>query len=178
MKRSLFLAACLVALLSLAMTSAGADPSGTVPVAGGSAELSFTGTFTVTRFVAEGRQLRLEGTLNGPLSSSNGGVEADLSDLVAQLPVGTVEPVCEPPQVTVTTEAATVTVPGFEAITLEGLALVRTVDPADTILASQVCEIAGDLDAHTKLKGRRLAEAVDALNALGGTWQLSAPPAA
>jgi hypothetical protein len=178
MKRNLFLTACLVALLSLAMTSAGADPGGTVPVAGASSELSFTGTFTVAGFVAEGRQLRLEGTLNGPLSSSNGGVEADLSGLVAQLPVGTVEPACEPPQVTVTTEATTVTVPGFEPITLEGLALVRPVDPADTTLAGQVCEIAGDLGAHTKLKGRRLADAVDALNALGGTWQLSPPPAA
>jgi hypothetical protein len=178
MKRSLFLTACLVALLSLAMTSAGADPGGIVPIAGGSSELSFTGTFTVARFVAEGKQLRLEGTLNGPLSSSNGGIEADLSELVTQLPVATVEPACEPPQVTVTTEAATVTIPGFEAITLQGLALVRPVDPADTTLTGQVCEIAGDLDAHTKLKGRHLADAVDALNALGGTWQLSLPPAA
>jgi hypothetical protein len=155
------------------MTSAGADPGGTVPVSGGSVELSFTGTFTLSRFVAEGKQLRLEGTLNGPLSS-NGGIEADLSDLVAQLPVDTVDPACAPPQVTVTTGAATVAVPGFEAITLESLALVRPVDPADTTLAGQVCELAGDVDAHTKLKGRRLAEAVDALNALDGSWQLSA----
>jgi hypothetical protein len=92
-------------------------------------------------------------------SSSNGGIEADLSELAARLPVATVEPACEPPQVTVTTEAATVTVPGFGVITLEGLALVRPVDPADTTLTGQVCEIAGDLDAHTKLKGRRLADA-------------------
>jgi hypothetical protein len=174
MKRSLVLAASLVALLAVAMTSAGADPGGTVPVTGGSTELSFTGTFTVTRFVAEDKQLQLQGTLNGPLSSSNGGVEADLSDLPAQLPVEVVDPVCQPPQVTVATATATVAIPGFDAITLESLTLVRPVDPADTALAEQVCQVASDIDAHGKLKGRRLADAVDALNALGGTWQLSA----
>ena len=174
MKRSLFLAASLVALLALAMTSAGADPAGTVPVAGGGSELSFTGTFTVTRFVAEDKQLQLQGTLDGPLSSSNGGVEADLSELPAQLPVDTVDLACQPSQVTVATASATVAIPGFGAITLEGLALVRPVDPADTALAEQVCQVASDIDGHSKLKGRRLAEAVDALNALGGTWQLSA----
>jgi hypothetical protein len=89
--------------------------------------------------------------LNGPLSSSNGGVEADLSDLPAQLPVDTVDPSCTPPQVTVDVKATTVAVPGFDSITLERLTLVRPIDPADT------------------------------LNALGGTWQLApveAPPPA
>ena len=64
-------------------------------------------------------------------------------------------------------------VPGFDAIVLERLALVRQVDPADTALVEQLCQVAADLDQHGKLKGRRLAEAVDALNALGGTWQLA-----
>jgi hypothetical protein len=40
MKRSLFLAAPLTVVIG----SAGAAPGGTVPIAGGSTELSFTGT--------------------------------------------------------------------------------------------------------------------------------------
>ena len=46
-------------------------------------------------------------------------------------------------------------------------------------LVEQVCQAAEDLGNQPgKLKGRRLADAVDALNALGGTWQLapSQPP--
>jgi hypothetical protein len=173
MKRSLFLVACLAALLALVMSSAGAAPSGTVPIAGESRELSFTGTFTVTGFAAQDKQLTLEGTLNGPLSSSNGGVEADLGDLLVQLVVDTVDPSCEPPQVIVATEATTVAIPGFDTITLERLALLRPVDPADTALAEQVCQVANDADQHGKLKGKRLTDAVEALNALGGTWQLA-----
>jgi hypothetical protein len=173
MKRSLFLVACLAALLALVMSSAGAAPSGTVPIAGESRELSFTGTLTVTGFAAQDKQLILEGTLNGPLSSSNGGVEADLGDLLVQLQVDTVDPSCEPPQVTVATEATTVAIPGFDTITLERLTLLRPVDPADTALAEQVCQVANDADQHGKLKGKRLTDAVEALNALGGTWQLA-----
>ena len=173
MKRSLFLVACLAALLTLVMSSAGAAPSGSVPIAGGSTELSFTGTLAVTGFAAQDKQLTLEGTLNGPLASSNGGVEADLSDLPAQLPVDTVDPACQPPQVTITTEAAAVGIPGFDVITLERLTLVRAVNPADTALVEQVCQVANDIDQHGKLKGKRLTDAVDALNALGGTWQLA-----
>jgi hypothetical protein len=30
-----------------------------------------------------------------------------------------------------------------------------------------------DIDQYGKLKGKRLTEAVEALNALGGTWQLA-----
>jgi hypothetical protein len=56
----------------------------------------------------------------------------------------------------VATATATVAIPGFDAITLEGLALVRPVDPADTALAEQVCQVASDIDGHSKLKGRRL----------------------
>jgi len=127
----------------------------------------------VTGFAAQDKQLILEGTLNGPLSSSNGGVEADLGDLLVQLQVDTVDPSCEPPQVTVATEATTVAIPGFDTITLERLTLLRPVDPADTALAEQVCQVANDADQHGKLKGKRLTEAVEALNALGGTWQLA-----
>jgi hypothetical protein len=173
MKRSLFLVACLAVLLALVMSSAGAAPSGTVPIAGGSTELSFAGTFTVTGFAAQDKQLTLQGTLDGPLASSNGGVEADLSDLPVQLQVDAVDPTCQPPQVTVATEATTVAIPGFDAITLEPLTLLRPVDPADTTLAEQVCQVANDIDQHGKLKGKRLTDAVDALNALGGTWQLA-----
>jgi hypothetical protein len=172
MKRSLTIAACVAALLAV-MGSAGAAPGGTVPIAGGSAELSFAGTFTVTGFAALDKQLSLEGTLNGPLSSSNGGVEADFSDLPVQLPVDAVEPTCEPPQVTIETGATSAPIPGFDAITLEGVALLRPIDPADTSLAEQVCQIANDFARHDKLKAKRLAEAVDALNALGGTWELA-----
>ena len=173
MKRSLFLVACLATMLTVVMSPAGAAPSGTVPIAGGSTELSFAGTFTVTGFAAQAKQLTLQGTLNGPLSSSNGGVEADLSDLPVQLQVDTVEPTCEPPKVGVGIEPTTLAIPGFDAITLEPLTLLRPVDPADTALAEQVCQVANDADQHGKLKGKRLTEAVDALNALGGTWQLA-----
>jgi hypothetical protein len=173
MKRSLFLVACLAVLLAVVMSSAGAAPSGTVPIAGGGAELSFTGTLTVTGFAAQDKQLTLEGTLNGPLANSNGGVEADLSDLPAQLVVDAVDPTCQPPQVTVAIEATTVAIPGFATITLERLSLLRPVDPADTALAEQVCQVANDADQYGKLKGKRLTEAVEALNALGGTWQLA-----
>ena len=173
MKRSLFLVACLAVLLAMVMSSAGAAPGGTVPIAGGSTELSFAGTFTVTGFAAQDKQLTLQGTLSGPLASSNGGIEADLSDLPVQLVVDTVDPTCEPPEVDVATEATTVAIPGFDAITLERLTLLRPVDPADTTLAEQVCQVANDADQHGKLKGKRLTDAVDALNALGGTWQLA-----
>ena len=40
-------------------------------------------------------------------------------------------------------------------------------------LAEQVCQVANDADRHGKLKGKRLTDAVDALNTLGGTWQLA-----
>jgi hypothetical protein len=172
MKRSLFLMACL-AVLATVMGSAGAAPGGTVPIAGGSAELSFSGTLTVTGFAALDKQLGLEGTLDGPLSSSDAGVVADLSDLPVQLPVDAVEPACEPAQVRIVTEATWVPIPGFGAILLESVALLRPVDPSDTALVEQVCQLAGDVDQHGKLKGKRLAEAVDALNRLGGTWQLA-----
>jgi hypothetical protein len=66
-----------------------------------------------------------------------------------------------------------VAIPGFDAITLERLTLLRPVDPADTALAEQVCQVAAHADPHGKLKGKRLTDAVDALNALGGTWQLA-----
>jgi hypothetical protein len=107
---------------------------------------------------------------------SSYGVAADLADLPAQLVVETVEPACEPPGVTVATEATTVAVPGFDAITLPGLVLVRPIDPADSSLVETVCQLAGEADQRSKLKGRRLANAVDALNALGGTWQLAPAP--
>ena len=61
----------------------------------------------------------------------------------------------------------------MQAITLEPLTLLRPVDPADTTLAEQVCQVANDIDQHGKLKGKRLTDAVDALNALGGTWELA-----
>jgi hypothetical protein len=178
MKRSLFLVACLATLLATVMSSAGAAPGGAVPIVGGSTELSFTGTFTLTGFAAQDKQLHLEGTLNGPLATSNGGIEADLSDLPAQLPVDTIDSTCQPPQVTIATEATTVAIPGFDGITLEPLTLLRPVDPADTALVEQVCQVANDADHHGKLKGKRLTEAVDALNAFGGTWQLAPVQAA
>jgi hypothetical protein len=85
----------------------------------------------------------------------------------------TIDPTCEPPQVTISTEVTAVAIPGFDAISLERLALLRPVDPADTALAEQICQVANDADQHGKLKGKRLTDAVDALNALGGTWQLA-----
>jgi hypothetical protein len=111
------------------------------------------------------------GTLNGPLSSSNGGIEADLSELPARLLVDAVDPSCDPPRVTLGIEATAVAIPGFDTITLDPLTLVRVVDPADTALVEQVCQVANDVEQHGKLKGKRLAEAVEALNGLGGTWQ-------
>jgi hypothetical protein len=125
----------------------------------------------VSGFVAQDKRLLVAGTLNGPLSSSNGGVEADLSDLPAQLLVDTVDLSCDQPRVTLGTEPTTVALPGFDPITLDPLTLVRVIDPADTALVEQVCQVANDVEQHGKLKGKRLAEAVEALNALGGTWQ-------
>jgi hypothetical protein len=179
MKRVLTITAVAAVLLAV-MASAGAAPGGVVPIAGGSTELSFTGTLTVTGFGVLHKQPSLEGTLNGPLSSSNAGVEADLSDLPVQLPLDDIAPTCQPPQVTIATQVTPVPVPGFGDLTLQSVTLVRPVDPADTTLVDQVCQAADDLaNQPGRLKGRRLAEAVDALNALGGTWQLapSQPPA-
>ena len=42
----------------------------------------------------------------------------------------------------------------MQAITLEPLTLLRPVDPADTTLAEQVCQVANDADQHGKLKGQ------------------------
>ena len=178
MKRGLTITAVAAVLLAV-MASAGAAPSGVVPITGASTELSFTGTLTVTGLGVLHKQPSLEGTLNGPLSSSNAGVEADLSDLPVQLPLEDVTPTCQPPQVTITTQPTSVPIPGFGDLTLESLTLLRPVDPADTALVDQICQAADDLgDQPGKLKGKRLAEAVDALNALSGTWQLapSQPP--
>jgi hypothetical protein len=172
MRRAVLVVACLAAGLTLAMTSAGATPGGTVPVAGSGPELSFSGTLTVSGFAVLGRQVALEGTLNGPLTSS-GGVTVDLSDLPVQLPLDSLAATCEPPEVAVATAATTVPILGFDPITLDGLGLRRPVDPADTALVEQVCAAAAELQGHGKLKGRRLADAVDALNALGGTWEAS-----
>ena len=44
---------------------------------------------------------------------------------------------------------------------------------AEVAQAEQVCQVTADADQHGKLKGKRLTDAVDALNALGGTWQLA-----
>jgi hypothetical protein len=80
----------------------------------------------------------------------------------------------QPPQVTITTQATSIQIPGFDEITLERLTLLRSVGPADTTLVEQVCQAADDLgDQPGKLRGKRLAEVVNALNALGGTWQLA-----
>ena len=175
MKRGLTVTAVAAVLLAV-MASAGAAPGGDVPIAGDSNELSFAGTLTVTGFSVLQRQPSLEGVLNGPLSSSNGGVEADLSDLPVELVLDDLTPTCQPPQVTITTEVTTVPILGFGDLTLESVTLVRSVDPADTTLVDQVCQAAADLPEQPgKLKGRRLADAVDALNALGGTWRLVAP---
>ena len=179
MKRGLTVTAVAAVLLAV-MASAGAAPGGDVPIAGGSAELSFTGTLTVTGFGVADRQPALEGTLNGPLTSSNAGIEADLSDLAVQLVLDDITPACQPPQVTVTTQVTLVPIPGFGDLSLDSVTLVRPVDPADTTLVEQVCQAAEDLaNQPSKLRGRRLADAVDALNALGGTWQLAPgqPPA-
>ena len=173
MKRGLTITAVAAVLLAV-MASAGAAPGGDVPVTAGSTELSFTGTLTITGFGVLNKQLSLEGTLNGPLSSSNAGVEVDLSDLAVQLPLDEVVATCQPPQVTITTQATSIPIPGFDDITLERLTLLRTVDPADTALIDQVCQAVDDLaNQPGKRKGKRLAEAADALNALGGTWQLA-----
>jgi hypothetical protein len=78
------------------------------------------------------------------------------------------------PQVTITTQATSIPIPGFDDITLGRLTLLRTVEPADTAVVDQVCQAVDDLaNQPGKRKGKRLAEAADALNALGGTWQLA-----
>ena len=168
MKRTLVVAACLAAVLAAWIGTADADPAGTIPISGHTAELSFSGTLTITGFAAVDGQLDLEGTLDGPLTGTLG-QGADVTNLPVALPVDAVTPTCAPPQVTVVTAAALAPVPGFDAITLDSVALVRPVDAADTALVEQVCQ-AADLAGHGKLKGRRLTQAVDALNALGGTW--------
>jgi hypothetical protein len=171
MKRTLVVAACLTLLLVVSMHAAGADPGGTVPISGGSPELSFTdGSLTVTGFAAKDGQLGLEGTLRGQLSGL--GVAAEVSDLPVQLPLDAPTVTCEPPQVTVATVTTTVPIPGFDPITLDSVTLTRTIDPADTSTVEQACQAADDLAKHAnKLKGKRLADAVEALNALGGTWE-------
>jgi hypothetical protein len=81
---------------------------------------------------------------------------------------------CQPPQVTITTQTSSIPIPGFDDITLDHLTLLRPVDPADTALVDQVCQAVDDLTTQPgKRKGKRLTEAADALNALGGTWQLA-----
>ena len=81
-------------------------------------------------------------------SSTGEQTEAHHLDVPAQLQVDTVDPTCEPPQVTIATEATTVAIPGFDTITLEPLTLLRPVDPADTALVEQACQVANDIDQH------------------------------
>ena len=66
-------------------------------------------------------------------------------------------------------------IPGFDAISLERLALLRPVDPA---LAEQICQVANDADQHGKLKGKRLTDAVDASTPLAapGNSPHNTPP--
>jgi hypothetical protein len=90
------------------------------------------------------------------------GIQADPSSSAVLLP-GPAQPLT----------FSAIPIPGFDDITLERLTLLRPVDPADTALVDQVCQAVDDLASQPgKLRGKRLAEAVDALNALGGTWQL------
>ena len=170
MKRSLFVAACLAVSLVIVISPAGADPSGTVPISGSSPEQSFSGTLTVTGFAAADKQLTLEGTLNGPINN-NGGVAADVSNLPVQLPVGALITTCQPPNLTVNIAATSVPIPGFDPIVLDSVTLVRPIDPTDTSVVEQLCQLGDDLHGG-RLKGKRLAQVVDDLNTLGGTWQL------
>lgn len=171
MKRSLFVTVCLAVALTIVIGPAGADPGGTVPIGGSSPEQSFSGTLTVTGFAAADKQLTLEGILNG-LISNNGGVAADVSNLPVQLPVEDLTATCESPKLTIVVAATSVPIPGFDPIILDSVALVRPIDPTDTSVVEQVCQLGDDLHSGGKLKGKRLVQAVDTLNALGGTWEL------
>jgi hypothetical protein len=171
MKRSLVVAVCLAVALTIVIGPAGADPGGTVPISGSSPEQSFSGTLTVTGFAAADKQLTLEGILNGPINN-NGGVAADVSNLPVQLPVDDLTTTCEPPKLTIVVAATSVPIPGFDPIILDSVALIRPIDPTDTSVVEQLCQLGDDLHNGGKRKGKRLAQAVDTLNALGGTWEL------
>jgi hypothetical protein len=171
MKRSLVVAVCLAVALTIVIGPAGADPGGTVPISGSSPEQSFSGTLTVTGFAAADKQLTLEGILNGPINN-NGGVAADVSNLPVQLPVDDLTTTCEPPKLTIVVAATSVPIPGFDPIILDSVALIRPIDPTDTSVVEQLCQLGDDLHNGGKRKRKRLAQAVDTLNALGGTWEL------
>lgn len=96
------LCAVCLALLLLTPLSASAAPtqasshSISVPVTGSASNGdTFSGTFTVTRFVSQANQLFATGTVSGVLKNASGGTIANVTNVPAALPVTSADASCQ-----------------------------------------------------------------------------------
>jgi hypothetical protein len=179
MRRAALLGGLLSILLLATTASAGAEPSGSFPISGRGFELTFVGQFSPTAFTTERGLILLDGRLEGTVTRP-GGQTQTVTGVAARLPLRSVQATCEPPTVTIVTGPTATLVPSGEpslddVIVLEGVTLTRPVDPADSTAVAQVCALAGMLEEHPTAPNPRWAsETAQALNDLGGSWELVA----
>jgi hypothetical protein len=179
MRRIALLGGLLATLLLATIPTASAEPSGSFPISGRGFELTFVGQFSPTAFTTERGLVLLDGTLEGTVTRP-GGQTQTVTGLAARLPLRSVQATCEPPTVTIVTGPTATLVPSGEpslddVIVLKGVTLTRTVDPADSTAVAQVCALASMLEEHPTAPNPRWAsEIAQALNDLGGTWELVA----
>jgi hypothetical protein len=183
MRRAALLGGLLSILLLATTASAGAEPSGSFPISGRGFELTFVGQFSPTAFTTERGLILLDGKLEGTVTRP-GGQTQTVTGVAARLPLRSVQATCQPPAVTIVTGPTVIVVPGGEpslddVIVLEGVTLTRPVDPADSTAVAQVCALASMLEQHPTAPNPTWAsETAQALNDLGGSWELVATQAA
>jgi hypothetical protein len=179
MRRTALLGGLLGTLLLATIPSATAEPSGSFPISGRGFELAFFGQFSPTAFTTVRGLILLDGTLAGTVTRA-GGQTQTVTGVAARLPLRSVQATCQPPAVTIVTGSTVTLVPSGEpslddAIVLEGVTLTRPVNPADTVAVAQVCALAGMLAEHPTAPNPTWAsETAQALNDLGGSWELVA----
>lgn len=159
--------------------SAGAQPSGSFPISGRGFQLTLVGQFTPTAFTTQRGLILRDGTLAGTVTRP-GGQTQTMTGLAARLPLRSMQATCQPATVTIVTAPTTVLVlstePSFDdMVFLEGVTLTRPVDPADTGAVAEVCALATMLGEHpANPNPKRASEVAQALNDLGGSWELVA----
>jgi hypothetical protein len=180
MRRAALFGGLLATLPAATTASASAPPSGSFPVGGRGFQLTFVGQFSPTAFTSKRGLVLLEGTLAGTLTRPGGHTQT-VSGVAARLPLRSVQATCQPPSLTIVTAPIATLVPGGEPspddVILEGVTLTRPVDPVDTGAVTWVCALASMLEGRPTSPDPSWASKVaNALNDLGGSWELVATP--
>jgi hypothetical protein len=167
----------LATLPAATSAKAGAQPSGSFPISGRGLQLTLGGHFRPTAFTTERGLVLLDGTLAGTVTRP-GGETQTVTGLATRLPLRSMQATCQPPTVTIVTAPTTALVSGTQplldaAVFLGGVTLTRHVDLADTGAVAQVCALASMLGEHPASPNPKWAsEVAQALNDLGGSWEL------